>query len=86
MSNLIKPKGKYLRNTFLEEDKNGDLVLTFTPQELKILGVKQGEMVDFKIINGCLQIKKATSKSDPKMTSKLKMVPLKKKRPTPKKK
>jgi hypothetical protein len=86
MSNLIKPKGRYLRNTYLEEDANGDLILTFTPQELKILGVKEGEMVDFELINGCLHIKKATSKSNPKMTSKLKMVPLKKKRPTPKKK
>lgn len=83
MSNLIKPKGRMVN---LQEDKNGDLILTFTAAELKILGVKHGEMVDFEIIDGGLHIKKATSKSNPKMTSKLKMIPLKKKRPTPKKK
>jgi formylmethanofuran dehydrogenase subunit D len=75
MSNSIRPKGKLLRTFKLEEDDSGELYLTFTPQELKILGVKEGDLVDFKIVNGQIEIKKVPKAKESK-----------KKRPTPKKK
>ena len=82
MSNSIKPKPRFLRTFKLEEDDNGDLLLTFTPEELKILGVKEGDLVDFKIVNGQIHIKKVPkskeSKADPKMSSRLFMTPAKK--------
>jgi hypothetical protein len=84
MSNLIKSR---TRTAFLEEDKNGDLVFTFSAEELKLLGVKEGEWVDFRVVNGTLHIKKASSKRNPKMSSKIIKAPkiaMKKKRPTKK--
>lgn len=75
---------KFLRTVTLKENNKGELILTFTPQELKIMGVAPGEWVDFEVINGTLHIKRAKGPIDPKMASKVTKMP-KKKRPTPKK-
>ena len=58
MSNLREASGKFLRTAHLEENKDGDLVLTFTEQELKILGVRPGDLLNFKVIDGKILIKK----------------------------
>ena len=62
MLNSNRPNGKFLRNAFLEEDANGDLFFTFSPEELKILGVKPGDMIDFKIIDGAVHLSKVKTK------------------------
>ena len=56
MLNSSKYAG-YSRHTTLKEDVNGDLVITFTSEELKILGVRPGQMVDFGMENSGNKIK-----------------------------
>ena len=58
MSNLREASCKFLRTTHLEENKDGDLVLTFTEQELKILGVAPGDLLNVKVVDGKILIKK----------------------------
>jgi hypothetical protein len=78
MSNLIKPRSHKTRLTYLQQNKRGDLFLTFTASELKLLGVHEGDMVDFKLVDGQIHITKVPKseepKADPKMTSRIEKV------------
>lgn len=67
---MSKSKPKFLRNIYLEKDKKGNMLFTFTDQELKILGVKPGEMVNFKVIEGKVYISKPTVRPKVKKVTK----------------
>lgn len=52
----------FLRHLTLEENPKGEITITFTPKELEILGVKEGDWVNFQIEQGQIIITKTKPK------------------------